>query len=127
MPDDLKGADDALERLVVYTAMEDGQLALDCERVIKAEFDFKDRALALAGETLMKLDLKVHDLESALSRIQEERAALAAFLVDQIDEPDPFHQMGARGHYWRDKCITAGRRLDPQRWGLGEQGGPGDG
>lgn len=56
-----------------------------------------------------------------LSRLQGERKEIAAFLVEQFDEPDMFVRMGERGHYWRDKCITAGQRLDPERAALASQ------
>lgn len=36
---------DALERLVVYTAMTDAQLAMDCERVIKPLISIAARVL----------------------------------------------------------------------------------
>ncbi|MCX7585066.1 hypothetical protein [Phenylobacterium sp. 58.2.17] len=58
----------------------------------------------------------MREAAAELSRLQEERKEIAAFLVEQFDEPDMFVSMGERGHYWRDKCITAGQRLDPERW-----------
>lgn len=46
----------------------------------------------------------------------EEGVEIAAFLIEQDDEPLAA-DLGVRMNYWRDKCITAGQRLDPKRWG----------
>lgn len=37
---------------------------------------------------------------------------IAPYLVNQQDEPEPFSGMGARGHYWRDRCISGARSLE---------------
>lgn len=46
----------------------------------------------------------------------EQGVEVAAYLIEQDDEPLAA-DLGARMNYWRDKCITAGQRLDPKRWG----------
>lgn len=48
--------------------------------------------------------------------VEEGGAEIAAFLIEQDDEPLA-GDLGERLNYWRDKCITAGQRLDPKRWG----------
>ena len=62
------------------------------------------------------------DLQSVLAALPRQTALveqgveIAAFLVEQDDEPLA-SDLGTRMNYWRDKCITAGQRLDPKRWG----------
>jgi len=70
---------------------------------------------AVIKTSLAKADA-ILALFRAEARSESAAQELAAFLVQQVDEPEPFSNMGARGHYWRDKCIEAGRRLDPARW-----------
>ena len=52
----------ALDRLVVYTAMEDGQLALNCERVVVAEIE----ALRFFCALLMACAGRASDVHSRL-------------------------------------------------------------
>lgn len=65
---------DALERLVVYTAMTDAQLAMDCERVIKPLISIAARVLdegAVERLTKLMLELDSGPVGSAIYELHD--------------------------------------------------------
>lgn len=74
-----------------------------------------DRAAAALEDAASAIDQLSSPLPQQTALV-EDGVEIAAFLIEQDDEPLAA-DLGVRMNYWRDKCITAGQRLDPKRWG----------
>lgn len=77
-------------------------------------------------EVIAQQDAEIERLRGALAQCEADKQAaidaareIAEYLIEQRDEPDMFSASYDRVHYWRDKAITAARRLRALDTGAG--------
>ena len=90
-------------------------------RIIERPAPDGDNSLKVAASVAEQHARDLRALLSALQEAREADARVATFLIEQQDEPSFWDTtnsgLHARVNYWRNKCIEAGRQLDPKRWG----------